>query len=141
MRSVVIVSAFAILAVASTVLASDKGRHAHKSPHGGEVQTVGKYHLEGLVKDGKLVVYLLDGEENPLPAPAEAKATVLMGKMKHDLVLKLDGDCVSAALPAGMAGQKMTAVVTLTLDGKAESARFSLAAASDADHGKKGHGH
>lgn len=49
--------------------ASEAEEHAHESPHGGQVKTMGNYHVEFLVeKDGKIKVYLLDKNTKPLSA-------------------------------------------------------------------------
>lgn len=119
------------LAIALVGLAAAQD-HGHGSPHGGQVKTVGKYHLEALVKDSMLHVYLLDEKEKSLPPPREGRAVLQMGKMKHDLKLAASGDMLMADLPPEAAkhlaepSAKGVAVVTLTLDGKPQSARFSL---------------
>ncbi len=106
--------------------------HAHGSPHGGQVRTVGKYHLEAVVKDSMLQVYLLDDKEKSLPPPKEGRAVLQMGKAKHELKLAASGDMLMAELPPEAAkhlaqpNARGVAVVTLTLDGKPQSVRFSL---------------
>ena len=43
-----------------------KGEHEHKAPHGGTVNTVGKYHVELVVTDNELRIYVLDNAEETL---------------------------------------------------------------------------
>jgi hypothetical protein len=112
--------------------------HAHKAPHGGDVKTVGSGHLEALVRDGNLVVYVLDAGEKTVVPPKEAKASLLAGKAKAALALRSEADALVAPLPAGVTG-KATVIVTVTLDGKPQSARFSLEIATAKASGPSGH--
>lgn len=57
---------FALLLCSTLVLAEEHHHHDHKAPHGGTLVGLGDHfaHLELLLdpKDGKLILYVLDGE-------------------------------------------------------------------------------
>ena len=57
--------------------AHNQQEHQHASPHGGQMVTAGKYHVEVLVKDHKTVqVYLYDDNLKPVALPTP-EATVV----------------------------------------------------------------
>jgi hypothetical protein len=108
--------------------------HKHGSPHGGLVQTVGSQHVEALVQDAKLSVWVLDGQEKTVAPPAEAKAIVLVNKKSFAVALKASGEALVGTLPADAVHQmaetkgKATVVVTLTVDGTVQSVKFAFVA-------------
>ncbi len=120
-----------------------KKGHAHKAPHGGIVQTVGRYHLELVVKDTEINVYLLDDKENTLPVDRrEAKAALQVPKRdKQTLALAPAGEFLRAA--ADLKGvESLVAIVTIKLDDKPQNARFSWkrpAAGGHEGHHHEGH--
>lgn len=75
--------------------------HAHESPHGGEIRTMGDYHVEFLVVEGEndksyIVVYLLDKNQKPVPVDgAEGVVYVtLPDKSKKTLKLAISTDMI-----------------------------------------------
>ena len=113
----------------------DRGKtaeHAHGSPHGGLVKTLGNGHAEVMIKDGRLLVWVLDAKEKTVPPPSGGKAVLQVGKNKHELALAGHGDHLMAALSkeAGehiaAANGKVAVLVTLAVDGKPRSTRFGL---------------
>ena len=107
------------------VAATSEG-HKHDSPHGGIVKAVGNYHFELGLGPKILTVWLLDGAMKPLP-PAGKSGQILIqqqGKKKLALPLLDAGDHFEAK--ADLAGAKsFIAIVSLNLDGKKQSGRFS----------------
>jgi hypothetical protein len=106
----------------------DKKEHAHQAPHGGLVQTAGKYHVELVAKDAELNVYLLDHAEKTLPISIkgrEVKTVLLVPKrQKQDLILTPTGEYLRAAV--NLKGvDAFVAIVSLTLDGTPQNTRFS----------------
>lgn len=102
------------------------GEHAHRAPHGGQVRTVGDYHYEFVVQPERLIVYLLDDGMKPLsPAGKRGRAIVQVpGKGKQDVQLSPVGDrFVGKAAMRGVTS--FVAVVSLEVDGKHRSARFT----------------
>jgi hypothetical protein len=108
--------------------ADGKGGHHHHAPHGGQVQDAGGVHLEAVVKDGKLLLYVLDTNEKTLPPPSEGTVKLAVGKQLHDLTLKPEGEALSAPLPAGTEGKALVAVVVVKLESGPKTARFKLGA-------------
>lgn len=141
---------FAVVAVLATGLltlrfarelhAQEKD-HQHDAPHGGLVVTVGKqYHFELVVKDKELNLYVLDAKEKVIPVKdVSGDIVVLMGKEKKSILLspsreflKADGDFAKA--------QKFTAVATVKIGGKNETARFAYVKGTHHDEKEeKGH--
>ncbi|WP_437968636.1 hypothetical protein WMF04_04780 [Sorangium sp. So ce260] len=120
------------------------GDHAHGSPHGGVVQTLGDGHVEvKLEKTGDITVWMLDAAEKPRSAKGvtaslrpvvagakeiqlayDAKADVLRGKVDPIKQDHLDG--VLSITPAG---------------GAAASLRFAFHLEEHGHKGHEGHGH
>jgi hypothetical protein len=116
--------------------AATSGDHAHGSPHGGTVRTAGAGHLELVVQGSNLLVYPLDGAENPLPVRGITGAQVLVQPQSGDAVtldLAPMGDHLMATLPAGVTAY--TAIVTVPVGGEARSAQFDVGLDGHTDHG------
>ena len=110
-----------------------KKEHAHESPHGGQVKTVGKYHFE-LKREGDVfLVWLLDKKMGALsPEGRHGALVVLAGKHKQKAALKVDGDHLKAHVE--IHAKKAIAVVKMKLDGKIQSGRFRLGESHAGDH-------
>lgn len=127
--------ATAILAVAlgaaTSIYASDK--------HGGHEVEVGKYHIELVVKDRDLSLYVRDQADKPVDAKTvKASANVLSGKDKATVQLAPGvGEALSGQAPFSVA-KDAKVIVTFSVDGgKSEQARFSLGQKQE----HKGHKH
>lgn len=127
--------ATAILAVAlgaaTSIYASDK--------HGGHEVEVGKYHIELVVKDRDLSLYVRDQADKPVnPKTVKASANVLSGKDKATVQLAPGaGEALSGQVPFSVA-KDAKVIVTFSVDGgKSEQARFSLGQKQE----HKGHKH
>jgi hypothetical protein len=98
-----------------------------KGPNGGRVVEAGDYHVELVVKDNVLDVFLTDSGEKPVPAKGfKAVAVLVTGGKSQRIVLAPAGDGrlsgrVSAALPE----QPQGAVLITAPDGKTAQARFN----------------
>lgn len=127
--------ATAILAVAlgaaTSIYASDK--------HGGHEVEVGKYHVELVVKDRDLSLYVRDQADKPVnPKTVKASANVLSGKDKATVQLAPGAsEALSGQAPFSVA-KNAKVIVTFSVDGgKSEQARFSLGQKQE----HKGHKH
>jgi hypothetical protein len=69
--------AFAVL-LAASVPASPAFAHEPKPRHGGAVATAGTYHVELVVKDGQVDVYLVDHDDKPIAATGRKGVAILM---------------------------------------------------------------
>jgi hypothetical protein len=109
--------------------------HAHGSPHGGTVKTAGGGHLELVVQGSNLLIYPLDGAENPLPVRGITGAQVLVQPQSGEAVtldLAPMGDHLMATLPAGVTAY--TAIVTVPVAGETRSAQFDVGLDGHTDH-------
>lgn len=99
------------------------GEHAHGAPHGGEVQTIGAYHVEAVPTKVGLLFFPLDGEEKELPlAGITGKLTfVAEGKEPVEVALEPMGNHLHGNVVLDGAWK---AVVSLSIKGEAHSARF-----------------
>lgn len=121
--------------------------HAHGSPHGGQVVTAGRYHLEGVPTRVGLLVFLLDENEKELPLTG-VKGTmtfVAAGKAPVDVPLDVMGNHLHGHV--NLEG-KWSAAVTIDKAGEKLAARFEGEGASVGgghDHGEHkdhaGHDH
>ncbi len=99
--SVTIYLIMALFSGASQVLAQQE--HGHKSPHGGEVRTMGDYHVEFLVVEGDdneefIVVYLLNKDLVPIPVGKNVEGVVyltLSDKTKQTLKLVISAETIA----------------------------------------------
>jgi hypothetical protein len=108
--------------------------HAHAAPHGGVVKAVGARHVEAVFMPGGVLFYLSDTAGAALPVEGFAGSVVVKGPAGVETVtLQPMGDHLHAvaklehAQPAGV-------VLTLTHEGRAESATFEVAAVGLAEH-------
>lgn len=118
---------------------SGSGEHAHAAPHGGQVKTTSGGHIE-LVADasGKFQVWLLDDQLAPRAATGATVKIKVAAKGYADVVAAAAGDHfegTGAAIP----GEHPAAIVTATVGGKTETARFELHLESEG--GGHGDGH
>ena len=106
--------------------------------HGGHEVQVGKYHVELVVQNRDITLYVRGASDKPINAKSvKASANVLSGKDKATVELAPAGEALKAQAPFAVA-KDAKVVVTFTVgDGKKEQARFSLAAKQD----HKGHKH
>jgi hypothetical protein len=130
MKSALLVACFALLA-GEPLLAADK--------HGGHEVEVGKYHVELVVKDRDLSLYVRDQGDKPIDAKTvKASANVLSAKEKATVQLAPAGAEMLAGQAPFTIAKDAKVVVTFSVAGaKSEQARFSLGQKQD----HKGHKH
>lgn len=130
MKAVSVAFAFALF-LATAVYAADK--------HGGHEVEVGKYHVELVVKDRDLSLYVRDQADKPVDAKTvKASANVLSGKEKATVQLAPAGPEMLAGQAPFNVAKDAKVVVTFSVAGaKSEQARFSLGQKQD----HKGHKH
>ena len=102
------------------------GDHAHAAPHGGVVKSTTGGHIE-LVADasGKFQVWLLDAQLAPRRVDGATVKIKVAARGYADVVATASGDHFEgngAAIP----GEHPAAIVTATVAGKTETARFEL---------------
>ena len=121
-----IVASLTLLVLAAAPAAAHS-EGAHGAKHGGKVVESGHHHLEVVVKDGSLEVFV-EGEDGRPEDIKEAKATatVLSGGKKEDVTLA-PGDASLKGTGSFTAVKGTTVVITLTMPGhKPEQARVKL---------------
>lgn len=107
--------------------------------HGGHEVEAGKYHVELVVKDRELSLYVRDQGEKPVDAAlVKATASVLSGKEKASVALTPRGAEVLVGQAPFALRKDAKVVVTFSVGGaRSEQARFSLGQRQD----HKGHKH
>lgn len=115
------------------------GEHAHQAPHGGLVKTTTGGHIE-LVADpsGRFQVWLLDDQLVPRSVTGASVKIKVAAKGYADVVATATDDHfegTGGAIP----GEHPAAIVTATVGGKTETARFELHLESDAVAPGDGH--
>ena len=96
-------------------------------PHGGQMKDAGKVHLELVVKDAALMVYVTGSKDAKIATKgATATATVLVGKGTSSVKLEPSGDNVLAGTGSFQPAPDMKVVVSVTLPGQPPvQARFT----------------
>lgn len=97
--------------------------------HGGEVQDAQGIWIELAVKGSEVGVFLVGEDHRPIPAQSvSGSATVLVGGKSYKVELSpAAGNGLEGKLPVPVTG-KLIAAVSLKVNGKAVSARFTSAA-------------
>jgi hypothetical protein len=109
--------------------------HEHAAPHGGVVVDVAKdLHVEVVFAADGVAAWFYDGAFAPIPAPAEAKLTLVAGKETRKLALAPPAapappDHLWVATPLPVDG-KVVALVQATVGGKPRTARAERPAAA-----------
>lgn len=129
MRSACSFLAMAVITFAPLAYAHE---NAPAGPNGGEVRDAGKYHLELVVKDAKLALYVTDTQDRKVSTKgAAASATVLSGKDRTSVKLEPAGENVLSGAAKLQPASGMKVVVSLTLAGaQSVQARFTPPAAA-----------
>jgi hypothetical protein len=123
----VIVAAFALLlvSVTATYAQGHNVGKVGKGPHGGTVQEADPNHAEVLVKNGKVYIYILDGDAEPISNKGITGKATLQFKDGHIVIANLvddgaDGFVVDNANAAAYSN----CIVTAKVNGKSVSAKF-----------------
>ncbi|MBI2235639.1 MAG: cytochrome c [Magnetospirillum sp.] len=124
MRGLKAVAALVLAAVGGSGQAMADG--ALMPAYGGQmVETPEGLRVEFAVREGAVRAWVRDHGDKPIPASkVSGKATILAGSKKLDLPLKADGEALVAEGALAQA-DKVTAILSLTVDGKSVSARFA----------------
>ena len=96
-------------------------------PNGGQVKDAGKYHLELVVKDTALTVYVAGAKDTKVATKgASGSATVLAGKGTSNVKLEPTGENALAGSGSFQPAPDMKVVVSVTLLGEPPiQARFT----------------
>lgn len=94
---------------------------------GGQVAESGGWRTEFAVRDGGIRVWVRDGDDRPVKAAGQA--TLLLGGRKVEVNLTPEADGLIADVPV-KAGDKLAAVLGLSVGGKPLSVRFMQAEAA-----------
>ena len=116
--------------------------HKHGSPHGGIVKTAGaEFHIETVLKDEVMMVYLLDAnEKTKTNVGATATALIQTADGKTNTVkLKVNGK-ESFMLNLNKAIKYNKVIITIKTGGKSATASFDLATKAAVKHAD-GHKH
>ena len=116
---------FASILFAHSVSASADGPAI--GPNGGQVKDAGKYHLELVVKDSALTVYVAGNKDAKVATKgATGTATVLAGKSTSNVKLEASGENALAGSGSFQPAPDMKVVVSVTLPGQSPiQARFT----------------
>lgn len=95
-------------------------------PNGGQIKDAGKYHLELVVKDSALTLFVTGGKNAKVATKgATGTATVLAGKASSSVKLEPCGENALAGSGSFRAAPDMKVVVSLTLSGRRRYRRVS----------------
>lgn len=139
------VRAQALLAIVGLALALAPGAYADErgaGPNGGQVRDAGKHHVELVVKDNTLTIYVTGAKDAKLATKgASGSATVLSGKNTTSVKLEPVGENALAGSGKFETAPGMKVVVSLTLAGQNPvQARFTPLEKAKADKDNQHHG-
>ncbi len=118
---------FVALTAAAFASLAQAHENAPTGPNGGEVRDAGKYHLELVVKDSAVALYVTDDKDRKVSTKgAAASATLLSGKDKATVKLEPAGENMLAGTTRVQSSADMKVVVSLTPAGQPSvQARFT----------------
>jgi hypothetical protein len=116
------------------------------SPHGGQVRAAGPYHLELVVKDRELVLYVTDHADNEIKTiGGEGKANIQQDKIGSKITVKLEPSQNNLFMGSGefqINPETVIVVFVKLLEQDAYAARFTPLKPKSVGAGKKaGDGH
>lgn len=103
--------------------------HSHAAPNGGQIQKIGAFEGELVVKGSDVTLYVVDGDEKKVDAaPLSATASVLAkGNVQKTVEMKPAGDNkLSGKVDFPIEGKFRATVSLRTVSGEAGKARYSL---------------
>jgi len=119
-----------LLAFATSAWSTDK--------HGGHEVQAGEFHVELVVKDKDLTIYVRDQADKPIDTKTvKATASVLSGRDKATVELAPAGEALKGSAPFAVGKQAKIVVTFGVAGGRSEQARFSMGQKQD----HKGHKH
>lgn len=125
-KAVIVLSS--VLAFTLPVLAESGPSHSHQGQYGGIIADTGHHHMEIIVEDGHLKVYLTHDDGKPeRVADAKASATILSEGRKEVVALLPDAANFLKGTGSFKASKGTTIVITLTMPGhQPEQARIKI---------------
>ncbi|MFY9308236.1 MAG: hypothetical protein WAQ28_04215 [Bacteroidia bacterium] len=128
-KSIVLI---ALMLTAGTTLSLAQEHHAHGSPHGGIVQSAGDYHIELLVKDGNMTVYLLDANEKTVPNKGVTGKATIMFTDKTSVTVDLTASGTDGfSVKNDKAASYTSCVITFKVADKTATTKFKAAKAGE----------
>ena len=103
--------------------------HSHAAPNGGQIQKIGSYEGELVIKGSDIILYVVDADERKVDtAPLSAVAVVLAkGNVQKTVEMKPAGENKLAGKVDFPVEGKFRATVSLrTASGEAGKARYSI---------------
>jgi hypothetical protein len=99
-----------------------------ETPHGGQIRMAGPYHLELVVGQNELTVYVTDHADQPIDTTGgSAKAIITTGKTRYVVVLASGGDNVLKGNGEFKLGKSNTISLMVALpDRDPERAKFMI---------------
>ena len=122
------IASIALLFSAAGALAQQAGGHAHAS-NGGQVQKIGKYEAELVVRGTELTLYLNDENDKPAEASSFAATALVLAKGNQQKAIELKPAGGNKLVGTGdfQFDDKVRATVTLLASGnEVGKARYSL---------------
>lgn len=122
---------FCVLCLAWTLRAAahtDEYFDQHPTPHGGQIRMAGPYHLELLIADQVVTLYVTDHADNGMPTDGgSAKAIVMTGKKRYVVILSPAGDNTLKGEGEFKLGKSSSVTVIVTLpQADAQQAHFTV---------------
>ena len=108
---------------------SSPAEHGHQAPHGGTMATVGLHHVEVVVEDGTIKLFLYNNENQPVSVKEVSGQVHITFPDKHRETLELEPSADQTHLSARLKDQSHSnfkAVLSLVINGKRQNSRLKL---------------
>jgi len=103
--------------------------HGHQAPHGGKMATLGSHHVEVVVEDGTIKLFLYNDEKEPVSVKEVSGQVHLTFPDQHRETLELEPSVNQTHLEARLKDPghpNFKAVLSLVIDGKRQNLRLNL---------------
>jgi hypothetical protein len=112
--------------MASALLIFPVCAHETDGRNGGRVTDAGKFHVELVAKDRTVDVYVLDGDEKPVPAAGFKGTAILVvgGKPSRVALAPADGARLTGTSEVPLTAKPKGAVQLIAPDGTTASGKF-----------------
>jgi hypothetical protein len=131
-----LMAAFIVIAVSPVLFAQEKEKEenhhvgeAGKGPHKGTIQEADPYHAEILVKDGKVYLFLLDGDAKPISNKGITASATFQTKDEKTITSNLMASGDDGFMSMDAVADFTNCIATFKVKGSSVSAKFKGAAA------------
>ena len=117
------------LALALSLPGAASAQHAHAAPNGGQIQNIGRFEGELVVRGAQATLFLVDEAEKKADASAMSASAIVLAKGNQQKTVEMKpagGNMLVGAVDFPVEGKFRATVTLRTAAGEVGRARYSL---------------